>query len=132
MKINYEKLQKIIDEVILPNSSIVDNEKIFPEKSIRALAKAGFFKLTIPKKYGGWEAKPTEVSKVVSMIGKACASTAMVYVMHLTSVSTLVFYCNAEQRKKYLQPVVDGKWLITEAISEPGSGSQWWSLSSTS
>lgn len=126
-----KKLEKIIKEVIEPESSLIDREKRFPEKSIRALGDAGFFKLTIPKKYGGWEAKPTEVSKIVNLIGRACASTAMVYVMHLTSVSTLVFYCNEEQRKKYLQPVVDGKWLVTEAISEPGSGSQWWSLVST-
>lgn len=125
-----EALQGVIKDVILPESYIVDSQRQFPEKSIRSLAQAGFFKLTVPEQYGGWGAKPTEVAKTVNLIGRACASTAMVYVMHLTSVNTLVFYADDEQRNKYLQPVVDGKSLVTEAISEPGSGSQWWSLTS--
>ena len=130
-QLDFTALQRLIDEVIEPSASIVDQNKLFPKEGLKALAEAGFFKLTIPTVYGGWDAKPTDVSRAIAMIAKACASTAMVYVMHLTTVNSLIFYCNERQREKYLQPVVDGKWLATEAISEPGSGSQWWSLIST-
>jgi alkylation response protein AidB-like acyl-CoA dehydrogenase len=130
-QIDYSHLQKIVDEIIEPNAPIVDEKKIFPEVSIKALAQEGYLKLTVPKEFGGWEAKPTDVSKVIGMIAKACASTAMIYVMHLTSLNSLIYYCNENQRMKFLIPAVEEKWLITEAISEPGSGSQWWSLTST-
>src|SRR6185312_5444086 len=130
-QVDFTQLQRILHSTIEPNASLVDRDKQFPRESIKALAEAGYFKLTIPVADGGWETKPTDVSQVITMIAKACASTAMIYVMHLTAINSLIFYCNESQKAKYLRPIVEGKWLATEAISEPGSGSQWWSLIST-
>ncbi len=126
-----ETLKPIIRDVIAPEAPSVDAERRFPTRGLRALGDAGFYALTVPSGLGGQGASAKVFSAVVSEIGRACASTAMVYVMHLTALNSIVQFADAHQRDRYLQPVVEGRWLVAEAISEPGSGSQWWSLSST-
>jgi alkylation response protein AidB-like acyl-CoA dehydrogenase len=127
-----ERLDQIIADIVLPNATTVDSEDAFPEAAVRALGEAGFFGLSVPADLGGAGATAVEISDVVTRLAKACASTAMVYVMHLTALNSIVFLADEEQRKRYLDPVVAGETLVTEAISEAGSGSQWWSVASRS
>ncbi|MFB7667294.1 acyl-CoA dehydrogenase family protein [Kitasatospora sp. NPDC056138] len=124
-------LSELIADVVKPTAASVDSNGAFPSESINALKEAGFLALTIPEDLGGIGATAAEFSDVVLELAQACASTAMVYLMHATSVGSLVLLADREQQKRYLQPVLDGRWLVTEAISEAGSGSQWWSVSST-
>lgn len=124
-------LEEIIQDVVLPDAPTVDEKGRFPGRGIRALGEAGFFGLSVPVEWGGAGASATEISDVINRLARACASTAMVYVMHLTALNSVLVLANARQRERYLSPVVAGRTLMTEAVSEPGSGSQWWSIAST-
>ncbi len=125
-------LDTIITESVAPAAASVDRDGRFPQESIAALADAGFYGLTIPEAWGGWDANAAETSEVIKRLATACASTAMVFVMHLTALRSIVLFGSQRQQDRYLPSIAQGKMLVTEAISEAGSGSQWWSLASTS
>jgi alkylation response protein AidB-like acyl-CoA dehydrogenase len=126
-----QTLDEIIRDVVAPNAARVDAEGAFPRESIDALGQAGFLALTIPRSDGGIGATPAEFSDVVFRLAKSCASVAMVYVMHVTSLNSLIALPDDQLRRQYLDTIIRDRLLVTEAISEPGSGSQWWSVAST-
>ncbi|WP_282689604.1 MULTISPECIES: acyl-CoA dehydrogenase family protein [unclassified Streptomyces] len=125
-------LDRIIVETVRPQAADVDREGRFPADGLEALGQAGFFGATVPTKMGGWGLSAAEISEIVRRLGTECASTAMVYVMHLTALSSVVLFGSEKQKEMYLKPVLEGTALVTEAISEAGSGSQWWSVASRS
>lgn len=125
------RFEAAVADVVRPSAREVDERAAFPSESLRALANAGLYGLMVPREMGGSGASAATFATVARRLGGACASTAMVFVMHVTSVNALVHQGDERQRRRYLDPVVEGRWLVTEAISEPGSGSQWWSIAST-
>ena len=54
----------------------------------------------------------------------------MVFVMHVTALSAVLAFTRGDRRRNLLDRILGGETLVTEAISEPGSGSQWWSVHS--
>ncbi|SEH40714.1 acyl-CoA dehydrogenase family protein [Tardiphaga sp. OK245] len=123
--------EELAHSVLRPNAPLVDRAGDFPRISIDAIRDSELLGLMIPIELGGLGASTMEFSQVMRTLGNACASTAMIFLMHVTSVSPLVAHFRQAQRDRFLSRIVAGKCLVTEAISEPGSGSQWWSLSST-
>ncbi|AUG80522.1 Putative acyl-CoA dehydrogenase [Kitasatospora sp. MMS16-BH015] len=124
-------LDAVIEEVVAPAAAEVDRAGSFPAEGIKALGEAGFLALSVPRADGGAGAGAEEFSEVVTRLAEACASTAMVYVMHVTALSSFLAIPEAERRRELLREIVADRLLVTEAISEPGSGSQWWSVAST-
>lgn len=127
----WDGLERAIDEVIAPGASTVDEEGVFPQVSLAALADLGLLGATIPAAEGGLGLSAVELSRVVMELGAACASTAMVYVMHLTALSAVMTLMAPAARERHLRRIVKENALVSEAISEPGAGSQWWSVHST-
>ncbi|BAJ27916.1 MULTISPECIES: acyl-CoA dehydrogenase family protein [Kitasatospora] len=124
-------LDAVIHDVVAPAAGEVDQTGAFPSAGIKALGEAGFLGLSVPVEDGGAGASAREFGETVTRLAEACASTAMVYVMHVTALSSFLAIPEAGRRRDHLRAILDNRWLVTEAISEPGSGSQWWSVSST-
>lgn len=107
------------------NADTVDSLGVFPSSAIESIRQSGMLALCIPQTYGGMGGSALEFSSFVRALGRECASTALIYVMHATGLQALLF-CSSHHAVTYLQNVVRGACLITTAISEAGSGSQWW------
>jgi alkylation response protein AidB-like acyl-CoA dehydrogenase len=123
-------LDRIIEEVVAPLASRVDEQSTFPRAGIDVLAQAGFLALTVAEEDGGAGGTVTEFGDVVRRLASSCMSTAMVYVMHVTALNSVLALPASERRARMLRRIVTERLLLTEAISEPGSGSQWWSVES--
>jgi alkylation response protein AidB-like acyl-CoA dehydrogenase len=91
-----------------------------------ALAKAGINSLTLPKEYGGLGLGYFEYALACETLAQYDPSTAMVYVMHLSSVQTVNLAGNDEQKKLLLPPVREHGTIATLAFSEPGTGGHFW------
>ena len=76
---------RIATEVALPNAAQVDADARFPQESIDALMQAGLMGLCVPSTAGGKEEGPRTFAAVVEELATACASTAMIYVMHVSA-----------------------------------------------
>ncbi|KWU66751.1 acyl-CoA dehydrogenase family protein [Priestia megaterium] len=120
-----EKIASLVDEVIRPNAALTDEEGVFPRENLEALIKAGWGNILVPKAYNGLELDHVAFAIVAEEIAKACASTALVYVMHVGAIQTITLYGNDDQKKRWLQPIDQGL-IGTYSTSEKASGGHWW------
>jgi alkylation response protein AidB-like acyl-CoA dehydrogenase len=119
------KAASLADEAIAPYANDVDAEGRFPREAIEALKNNGFFGLTVPAEYGGLGQGMRVACAVLDQIGQRCASTAMVYLMHLCGTSCYVAYPHNDNAK-ILEEIAAGRHLTTLAWSEKGSRSHFW------
>ena len=102
----------------------VEEEEVFPEEILDKMAKAGFFGIKVPKQYGGQGGDARSYVIVMEEIARA-SGVASIYVSSPNSLSGGPFLLsgNAEQKEKYLRPVVTGEKKVCFALTEPGAGS---------
>src|SRR5215469_11327508 len=100
----------------------VDATGAFPRQSIRALGDAGVLGLVSATEVGGEGAGMRAAAGVVERLAGACASTAMVTVMHYCGTAVLEAHGPESVRRE----VAAGRNLTTLAFSEVGSRSQFW------
>ena len=102
----------------------VEEEEVFPEEILDKMAKAAFFGIKIPKQYGGQGGDARSYVIVMEEIARV-SGVASIYVSSPNSLSGGPFLLsgNAEQKEKYLRPVVTGEKKVCFALTEPGAGS---------
>jgi alkylation response protein AidB-like acyl-CoA dehydrogenase len=113
-------------KIIAENADAVDRSGRFPAEGIRALGEAGFLGLCIPTSHGGLGEGPRTFVTVTEAIARACASTAMVFVMHNAAAQVVVASTTLAGRDQLLRDMAAGRHLTTLAFSEMGSRSQFW------
>jgi isovaleryl-CoA dehydrogenase len=122
-----EVLEELIRTTIEPAAGDVDRTGSFPRASIDALLAAGFGGLISAPGVGGAGAGFAEASAVVRRLGATCASTAMVYTMHLSGTAAVEQLGDDGTRRV----IAAGEHLTTLAFSEKGSRSDFWATLST-
>jgi alkylation response protein AidB-like acyl-CoA dehydrogenase len=117
-------------EGIAGRADRVDREARFPRESLDELAAAGALGLAVPERFGGAGAGPVELAEEIEKVAGACASTGMVFVMHVVAMQTLaagVAEDEAEGPKQAaLAAAARGEHLSTLAYSERGSRGHFW------
>lgn len=119
------KAKELAETVLAKNAAEVDAKGMFPEASLKALADHGFFGLCLPASAGGKGQAPRVFVAVTEELAQGCASTAMIWVMHV-SASALVAASTHSNKDPLLRDMATGKHLTTLALSEKGSRSQFW------
>lgn len=119
-----DQVSAIADSDIAPNAARVDEEAAFPQEAIDALARNGYLGLAIAPEYGGMGQGLRVTCAVLDQIAQRCASTAMVYLMHLCGVAC--YAAVPERMAEYLRAAAAGEHLSTLAWSERGSRSHFW------
>ncbi|MFG1928514.1 acyl-CoA dehydrogenase family protein [Cryptosporangium sp. NPDC048952] len=64
--------------LLAENAAVADRDRRVPEPVITALADAGLFRLTVPKRYGGHQADVRTIIDVAATLAESCGSTAWV------------------------------------------------------
>ncbi|MGF1473471.1 MAG: acyl-CoA dehydrogenase family protein [Rubrobacteraceae bacterium] len=119
-----DKAREIAEEQIGPDADRVDTEGVFPEASIEALSREGFLGLTVSPEFGGMGQSLRVACAVLDEIAQRCASTGMVYLMHLCGVAC--YSAVPEKTAEQLRAAARGDHLSTLAWSERGSRSHFW------
>ena len=68
----------------------VDRDARFPQKAIDAARQQRLLGVQIPLEFGGDGASISDIADMCYTLGRACASTAMIFAMHQTKVACLV------------------------------------------
>jgi alkylation response protein AidB-like acyl-CoA dehydrogenase len=100
----------------------VDASGTFPRPAVRALGEAGVLGLVSAREVGGQGGGMRAAAAVVERLAGACASTAMVTVMHYCGTAVLEAHGPESVRRE----VAAGRHLTTLAFSEVGSRSHFW------
>lgn len=120
------RVSELADATISKHAVDVDAKGRFPQESVKALAAAGLLGLCIPVTNGGKGQGPATFAAVVEEIAKRCASTAMIYVMHVSATKVIEASSTLAGRDGVLAEIAKGAHLTTLALSERGSRSQFW------
>ncbi len=111
---------------LAPRAREIDETGNWPEKSIRALQKAGLGGLVLSTGIGGHGQGLLAVAKVCEILGRHCASTAMCFGMHLVGSAVISAKATPEQKNCFLIPIAEGDHLTTLSLSEPGTGAHFY------
>ena len=82
-----QRIADVSDQSVAPHAARVDREGVFPRESIAALGAQGLLGLTVPPAFGGMGQGLGVMAAVLDEVARRCASTAMVYLMHLCGVA---------------------------------------------
>jgi alkylation response protein AidB-like acyl-CoA dehydrogenase len=120
------RAETVARDVLAKHAADVDRTGRWPAESIDAIAKAGLLGLIVPASHGGAGEGPRTFSAVLSKLAEACASTGMIYLMHVCGTSVVAAAMNYPKRDAVLKDIAAGKHLSTLAFSEKGSRSHFW------
>jgi acyl-CoA dehydrogenase len=76
--------------VALLHSHSVDSEARFPSEAISALKQNRLMGVMVPRELGGEGASMSEAAEICYSLGRSCASTGMIYAMHLVKVACII------------------------------------------
>jgi acyl-CoA dehydrogenase len=113
----------IAETIVAPAADRVDRDASFPRDAIDALRAEGLLGALVPHELGGPGASLTEVAAACQILGRACASTAMIFAMHQIEVACLVRHgLGSPYIRAYLSELAARGSLVASATSELGVG----------
>lgn len=125
-----KKAREVASNVLSRNAGEIDEKGLFPHESIQALSEAGMMSIGISKDKGGPGGDVRTMSLVLEELAQGCASTAMVYLMHISTLPLISTLVTEDQFDDILQPIISGKRLGSYSMSEKGSGTRLWHMDS--
>ena len=127
--IDYEKvrseIRKLVNDVIRPNAERNDDSGAFPRENLDALAKNGWNSVLFPESLGGKGLDHVAFAIAAQEIAAADASTALIFVMHVSATQTIYLYGTDDQRQRWVKGSREGK-LGTFSTSEKATGGHFW------
>ncbi len=84
-----DALARVIDDVVAPAAPYVDESGEFPRVGIDALGEAGILGLISATEVGGGGQGMDVAAAAIEQLAAACASTAMIVMMHFSAVSII-------------------------------------------
>jgi alkylation response protein AidB-like acyl-CoA dehydrogenase len=116
---------------VVPVVAELDAESRFPAEIYRELAKLDLFGITVPEELGGVGGRPLDYLHVMEGLSFGYASVAdQCGLVELVS-SLLAAYGTAEQRARFLDPLLAADRFCAYALTEPGAGSDLSGIAST-
>lgn len=97
-------------------------------------ARFGIHGLPVPKEYGGSGADTVTVVTALEALGRGCSDSGLLFALSAQMWSCeipLVKFGSEEQKQRYLPGLCDGSLMGVHAMTEPGSGSDAFSLTTT-
>jgi butyryl-CoA dehydrogenase len=117
---------------VLPHAEEWDKKCAIPPDVLKELADLGYMGLLIPEEYGGLGVDTISYVCVMEEFARACASMQIVVSVHNSLVShAIARFASDEIKQKYLPILAAGEKIGAYCLSEPGSGTDAGSLSTT-
>ena len=125
-------MRELAQGAVLPHAEAVDRDHRFPEEAVKAAAEASLLGVLIPREYGGAGLDALAFAICIEELAQACASTSVIVDVH-TSVGSepILLFGTEEQKRKWLPRLASGELLGAFALTEPASGSDAASLTSS-
>src|SRR5262245_49188319 len=90
-----EATRHIAETVAAPAADAVDREARFPHEAIAALREERMLGAFVPRALGGSGATIGQLAACCEVLGRSCASTAMIFAMHQIEVACLARHAHS-------------------------------------
>jgi alkylation response protein AidB-like acyl-CoA dehydrogenase len=96
----------------------------FPHEIAHKMAAAGLLGITLPEADGGAGGTVMDAVLAIEEIAKYCPRSAdVIQEGNFGAIRVLAHFANADQKQRYLAPLLRGEEVIAVAMTEPGAGS---------
>jgi alkylation response protein AidB-like acyl-CoA dehydrogenase len=118
------------------NHNLIENDRhgVFNREGWNKCGVQGIQGLAVPVEYGGLGRDPLTTVGALERLGYACRDNGLLFSLNAhmwTACAPLVAFGTEEQKKKYLPGLCHGALIGGNAMSEPESGSDAYSLRTT-
>src|ERR1700736_3957127 len=103
--------EKLAKELLAPHADETDRARRFPRENLQALGRSGLLGLVVPLEYGGADAGIPEMAPILERMGQACASTAMVTLMHYCGTAVIAAKGSDKLKQSLLPTIARGEHL---------------------
>lgn len=121
-----ETTEQVVESIIAPLAAKVDQECVWPDHSMKALADANLLGLQVPESLGGHGEGLLALSLLTETIGEACPSSALCFGMHCVGTAVIAAKATGYQAEHYLRKIAQGKHVTSLALSESGTGANFY------
>jgi alkylation response protein AidB-like acyl-CoA dehydrogenase len=109
---------------IAPHVMEWDEASKFPTELIPKLAEMGFLGVIFPEKYGGAGMGYQEYAIIIEELSRVDGSIGIIVAAHNSLCTNHIYkFGTEEQKKKYVEPLAQGKKLGCWSLTEPEAGS---------
>jgi len=108
-----------------------DRDAVFHREGWEKLGAFGAHGLPIPTEYGGMGFDSLTTVAVFEALGHGCTDAGLLFSIHAhlwTLAAAIHLFGTAEQKRRFLPKLANGSWVGGNAMSEPDSGSDAFSL----
>jgi alkylation response protein AidB-like acyl-CoA dehydrogenase len=111
-----------------------DRRGTFSRQAWEKCASLGLLGLPVPKELGGLGADAMTIVLALEALGYGCSDNGLIFSINAqmwACVTPLTRFGSEEQKRRYLPRLADGSLIAAHGMSEPGSGSDAFSLATT-
>ncbi len=111
-----------------------DKESSFSRELWKKCADFGILGLPFPNEYGGSDNDILTTLFVMEGLGYGCKDSGLIFSINgqmWTVQMPILHFGSVEQKDKYLPKLCSGEWIGANGMTEPGSGSDSFALSTT-
>jgi alkylation response protein AidB-like acyl-CoA dehydrogenase len=119
------------DSEFLPNAAKWDQEHIFPKDIIAKAGELGFCGLYSPEDAGGLGLSRLDSSIIFEQLAMGCTATTAMMTIHNMATWMLATWGTDSVKDTWCPGLVSGEQLASYCLTEPGSGSDAASLSTS-
>ena len=126
------ELKSYVDKYVIPRAqSIHINNELIPDDIIQSLAKMEVFSANISKKYCGLELNKNIQSAITEELSRGYIGVGSLITRNDIASELIINYGTEKQKYDYLPKIANGSILPTAAFTEPNSGSDLSSISTS-
>ncbi|MEZ5339478.1 MAG: acyl-CoA dehydrogenase family protein [bacterium] len=127
-----ETVRGLVSDRIAPRAVSVDEHHTFPHEAMQELAELDLLGIYVPEEFGGAGMDFTSYIITMEELGRGCGSTALTYTAHSgLCITPIMILASDEQKRRWLPELCSGKKYGCFGLSEPGSGTDAGSLTTT-
>jgi alkylation response protein AidB-like acyl-CoA dehydrogenase len=129
-----DELAKFASQELNDGLAERDRDQRFPRENWLKCARFGVHGLPFPREYGGSDADIVTTMLAMEGFGRGCRDSGLIFGINgeMWSVQMPILrFGSQEQKKRFLPKLCSGEWIGAHGMSEPGSGSDAMSLSTT-
>ena len=126
-----EEVRRFADNEIRPHASEYDREETFPHDIVEEAAEMGLCGATIPVEYGGAGYDAVDSVLIAEELFAADPGIGLSILAASFGTEAILEYGTEEQKQRFIEPVARGDAISGAAISEPDTGSDVSSVSTS-
>ena len=106
-----------------PHAAEWDEDKVFPEETLRQAAQLGFGGIYVQDDVGGSALSRLDAAIIFEELAAGCTSTAAYISIHNMSCWMIDAFGNDDQRRQFLPDLTSMAHFASYCLTEPGAGS---------